>query len=366
MSEFKKHPFIPWYMSDWLNDPQVRTLKAEHKGFWIDLICQMALFFPYGHCSKLSIQKLKKVKLKALKNFSVEDLVNQNSNPGVKGGVDPWVVLSVALSVEEQLEVCENLEDQLHLFLPYSKEEVQYHIKAIEEDGVCSRTSSGIIYNRRLVRDFKRRVTNYKNGKKGGNPYIRKFKEENQDYLPEPDLLDKSVNQISNHVAGNMVKASLDTDTIVNKVGNDNRIESLKEGGPGETIQREGKEDFPLIKLYRKTYQEIRTAKNVGDRVTEKGFALWKEFVDMVYAENMTEIFKAKFLNPNEFEEVCSKHSFKKEKWVPVLRRILSTGIKPEHTLYFRIPEFIKYVYKDQNASDLHTGNESFEDMQKW
>ncbi len=52
--------------------------------------------------------------------------------------------------------------------------EVEELRSELEEKGVFSRDRKGAIYSRRMVRDKKRRTINQKNGKRGGNPTLRK------------------------------------------------------------------------------------------------------------------------------------------------------------------------------------------------
>lgn len=55
--------------------------------------------------------------------------------------------------------------------------EAQKLVDELEKNGVFSRARDGTIYNRRMVRDEKRRETNRKNGKIGGAVSVRKQRE---------------------------------------------------------------------------------------------------------------------------------------------------------------------------------------------
>ena len=72
-------------------------------------------------------------------------------------------------------------------------------------------------------------------------------------------------------------------------------------------------------------------------------FTEWKSFIDFIYANKFEEIFECKFISPHDFEKIYANNKFPKENWEKVLKAILSTGIKPEHNLFFRIPKFIEY-----------------------
>lgn len=95
-------------------------------------------------------------------------------------------------------------------------------------------------------------------------------------------------------------------------------------------------ENFSLTKIYNKKFTELN-----GDftTLTETGFLLWKKFVDLIIKKNYDEIFNCKFVNPQDFQKL----DFPESKWEETIKLLLSTGIKQEHNLFFRIPQFIKY-----------------------
>jgi hypothetical protein len=47
-------------------------------------------------------------------------------------------------------------------------------VAELEEHGVFSRTSEGVIYSRRMVRDLAKRQADVENGRKGGNPRLNR------------------------------------------------------------------------------------------------------------------------------------------------------------------------------------------------
>ncbi len=357
MSEFKIPPYLYWYPSDWLNDPEVRRLPPDVKGFYIDLICQLHFAFPYGYCSLLNHKKTSKL----------QNQVNQTSNQEVNLRVE----LLLSLSVNDQLKLAENIEKELHLYIPYNLEQIQGYIRVLEDRTILSRGPSGIIYSRRMVKDFKKRVTAYLNGSKGGNPGIKLRKKTKK---PEQKLVDKllkgkglrkRVNQKSNQVA--YPNADLHNNNII--VG--------KEG-----VRAAGKNPvFLLQELYDKNFSDLvqigYQKKKIEDgRFTEEGFQQWKKFVDWIIEFGYSEIFALKFVKPDDFEDLWRNKNFvhtptnnpkfpggdpEKDIWTFTIQKIFSTGIQPQQNLYYRIPQFMKY--KDEKKGkvkiDLNTTSDS-------
>jgi len=103
---------------------------------------------------------------------------------------------------------------------------------------------------------------------------------------------------------------------------------------------------FKLQIIYDKGYDQL-VAERYSNKLTLEGYTKWREFVDWVIEFEFNELFVTKFVNPMDFEEIWRK-GFSRDKWEKVIRKLLSTGVKPEHNLYFRIPEFEKYVETDE------------------
>lgn len=114
-----------------------------------------------------------------------------------------------------------------------------------------------------------------------------------------------------------------------NANGNDNNINSLW-----------------FLKYYHSNYENYKNVFN-GQSTTEDYFNQWKKFIDFIYANKYESVFDAKFVSPHSFEILVRKEKFTNDKWDITLKSILSTGIKPEHDLFFRIPQFMKYNEKD-------------------
>lgn len=150
--------------------------------------------------------------------------------------------------------------------------------------------------------------------------------------------------------------------------------EILREREPviqeGEKGVQGGKTIFKLQHLYDMDFEKI-DQRSVEFRNTNKQqFEQWKKFVDWIIEHGYTELFRAIFVNPSDFTTIVSKNQFTEEEWEPVIKKLLSTGIKPEQNLFFRIPDFIRYVRNDKGngvkESQLSAGKSDFDGMEKW
>ncbi|ACL58470.1 hypothetical protein [Methylobacterium nodulans] len=114
-----------WYWSDWLSDPGVRASSYAARGLWMDLLCIAATADPTGY-------------------------VVLNGRPLIASDI-------ARLTGGDASEV-EILLDEL------------------ARNGVFTRDRHGRIYSRRMVREAKSAKISRENGKKGGNPNLRKQK----------------------------------------------------------------------------------------------------------------------------------------------------------------------------------------------
>lgn len=108
-----------------------------------------------------------------------------------------------------------------------------------------------------------------------------------------------------------------------------------------------------FLKFYHGSYENYKNVFN-GQSTTDEYFAQWKKFIDFIYEKKYETLFDAKFINPHSFEILVKKEKFTEDKWDETIKKILATGIKPEHDLFFRIPEFMKYL-KDKNGKSTTT-----------
>jgi biotin operon repressor len=140
----KKLPAFQFYPGDWMKDPALRAVSLAARGLWIDTLCLMFESHRRGY------------------------LVHRTGAP-------------VSL-------------DQLARMVGASGEEVQRLAQELEDCGVLSRTSDGVLYSRRMARDEERRKQNAKNGSLGGNPKLV-GKSDNQESNPR---VNREPNQPSN------------------------------------------------------------------------------------------------------------------------------------------------------------------------
>lgn len=101
---------------------------------------------------------------------------------------------------------------------------------------------------------------------------------------------------------------------------------------------------FKLKSIYDKSWEQYSAILNGQAKcLNEKKFNDWKHFVDFVNEKGFTNLYEARFVTPIEFDKIVSS-GFTKNKWEKVLKAILATGVKPEHNLFFRIPQFMNYL----------------------
>ncbi len=110
-----------FFWSDWLSDVGLRRCSIEARGLWMDMLCVAAAHDPIGYVA---------VNGEALSETEIAKLACLDST-----------VASTLLS-------------------------------ELDRNGVFSRTRTGMIYSRRMVRDEKKSRNSQKNGKLGGNPTL--------------------------------------------------------------------------------------------------------------------------------------------------------------------------------------------------
>lgn len=119
----KKQSWLKFNPQDWRGDAKLRVCSIGARGLWIEMICVMHEAIPYGHL--------------------------------LVGGRSPSVKQLATLAGISYAE-CERL------------------LGEIELAGVYSKTSDGVIYSRRMVRDRTKADQDRENGHDGGNPTIRR------------------------------------------------------------------------------------------------------------------------------------------------------------------------------------------------
>lgn len=116
-------PFLKFYPSDWLGEERLKLCSLAARGLWIEMLCLMHKAEPRGELR----------------------------------------VEGVPLQTEELAAV-----------VGKPVEEIATALAELERWKVFSRRKSRVIYSRRMDRDENRARKNRENGKKGGNPSLRK------------------------------------------------------------------------------------------------------------------------------------------------------------------------------------------------
>lgn len=118
-----KQPWMKFYPADWRADPKLRKCGLAARGLWADLMTLMHECEPYGH------------------------LTDEDGNA----------------------QDIEDLSRMIAAPIAY----VDAALAELDRRGVLSRTTRGVIYSRRMVRDAKRSEAATVKGKKGGNPQLK-------------------------------------------------------------------------------------------------------------------------------------------------------------------------------------------------
>lgn len=119
-------PWLKFFPTDWRSDPKLRMCGLAARGLWIEMISIMHEATPYGHL--------------------------------LVSGLAPT-------------------DTQLAVLVGASSDQIPALCGELEAAGVFSRTREGVIYSRRMTRVAKKSAIARKNGKNGGNPTLRKQKE---------------------------------------------------------------------------------------------------------------------------------------------------------------------------------------------
>lgn len=136
-----RRPASQFYWSDWLRDPSLRASSLEARGLWIDMLALMHEGEPYGH-------------------------------------------LTVGGSIVDDAKLARMVGE--------SKARVSKFRIELEAHGVFSRTSAGVIFSRRMVRDEYIRDVRAESGKLGGNPNLKQKGGKKDKQKPTPSSASSS------------------------------------------------------------------------------------------------------------------------------------------------------------------------------
>lgn len=150
-----KRPSLNWYPGDHQRDTGIKACAFEPRGLWREMMDLMHDGEPYGHLTA--------------------------------GGV-PILPPDISRIVGIPLA------------------QVKNYLKELEDRKVFSRTSAGVIFSRRMVRDEETRRTKRRNGKLGGNPRLVNHEDNWQDIHP--------LNHKDNHHVGGPDNLSPASDAV--------------------------------------------------------------------------------------------------------------------------------------------------------
>ena len=122
-----KNPWMKFYPSDWRGDAKLRMCSIAARGLWLEMLAIAHEAEEYGYVT---------INGKAPTNLQLAKMVGEDES-----WVTQWVT-------------------------------------ELENSGVFSRTSEGVIYSRRMVRDYKKAEVSRENGKTGGSSKHKKNKDD--------------------------------------------------------------------------------------------------------------------------------------------------------------------------------------------
>lgn len=154
-------------------------------------------------------------------------------------------------------------------------------------------------------------------------------------------VLGKSWHTLSELLSKSIVKGTVKGKGIVKG----NKEEESAERNHEQPYLPTGDGLFKMQDMYDMDWKSFQDQFKPKKGLTEEGFLIWKKFVDWITQMEFNELFSCKFITPSDFHVLYQK-GFYEDKWEAVCRKILGTGIKPEHNLYFRIPDFAEYLKK--------------------
>lgn len=161
-----KLPWMKFYPSDWRGDAKLRMCSIAARGLWLEMLAIAHEADEYGYVT---------INGKAPTNSQLAKMVGEDES-----WVTQWVT-------------------------------------ELENSGIFSRTSDGVIYSRRMVRDYKKAEVSRENGKNGGSSKHKKNKADLDlgNLKPTQQLThnEKSGNQISESLVSKIEPDDLAPDT---------------------------------------------------------------------------------------------------------------------------------------------------------
>ena len=230
------------------------------------------------------------------------------------------------------LKICLALASQLSKHMPFEVPDIKSAIfeligeKVLEWDGQY-------LVQKRMVKDAETSHQRSISGKKGGKQRVINAKKREGDFASDFALANSQAKFKQNH--GYI---------------NNNGIYTGKEGS-GEEMTELALNNFnAAMNVFSLNYETfIGTADKKNKTVTEADFNEWKDFVILCTDDDKkfkNEIFNCKqFLFPADFKMLKDKKGFTRDRWEPIIQKILSVGLLPQHKLYWRIPDAVGWLY---------------------
>lgn len=295
----RNQPYLPLYVQDFLTDEKLRECSAEAIGVYIMIMCVLHKQENYG---KILLKQKYKQSDKQIENFAY----------------------------------C------FAKHLPFSLSIICKALSELIDENVLSLDGDFLI-QKRMVKDneiSEIRAIAGKNGVKN-KAHFAKAKH-------KANMLAKGLANTENEYIYNN---SIDNNTsIVNKEEDLNYLRRKKEENADFV--------FCMEKIYQKSWEEYKSILNGQAKfLTEEIFINWKKFVELSN-EKFPSILSTKFVSPKDFGILMNQKGFLKEKWEETLEAICATGVRPEHDLFFRIPQFMEIVNEKKNKKIKSNKNE--------
>jgi len=312
----RNQPYLHLYVQDVLSDEKLAQCNASAVGVYFYLVCLLTKMEDFG---KILLKQKYKQKPK-----------QTPSKRQAKGQANS----------KHLLDVCYNFACQLQRHLPFSVEVIQEGLIELLTEKVLH-LDGDIMYQKRMVKDAKISHIRRKSGSEGGKKRIENLKKKE----------DVSNDEFASTFAQAKIKQKHDYD-------NDNNIDIGRGVVRGDFSAELLHVPDSIKNIFSLTYDELSTigSKSICKDVDPEDFDEWKDFVVLCDNEQYgfyTEIFNTeKFVFPKDFKKLKTEKGFTRALWLPVIQKMLGSGITPAHNLYWRIQEVMRWLAKDNNGSN--------------
>lgn len=316
----KNQPYLKLYVQDFMTDEKLRGCSASANGVYIWIMFLMTKYEVKGVISLK--QKFKQTNKQMVKQM-VKQSVSKNSL---------------------LLTFCLNFAKQLSDHLPFKEPEICMSLLELIEEDVLQMEGDYLI-QKRIKKDGELSVSRSLSGKKGAKARIQNLKKNNEVFNEKndevlPDVLLKQNSSKNMTIINN--KEYTGNNTLHDKIIYNGNEENLLKNSPNS-----------VNRFYKYSFEELlELGKSVHNGIKKEEFEQWKRFVEMCDSNEHqfhTDIFKGKFIFPKDWVEVVKK-GFTENVWQSVIRKILSVGYTEKHNLFWRIPDALNWVVKEQKS----------------